>query len=301
MSIFEKVKDLREITGAGMQDCKIALSENNEDIDLAIEFLRKKGIAKAAKKSERGASEGLITIFTSGNKSSIVEINSETDFVAKNPEFNNFCEKISSLCIASKDINDLKEKKFNENDTVSSALVGLIAKIGENIQIRRFENLDSQGLVASYIHNKQSNSSGKLGVLLAYDSDNSELSKSFANQICMHIAASSPLALHAEDISKDFIENEKKIIKDLLLNEGKKADMIDKIISGKISKITKDNTLLGQKWVMNQELSVENAIKNFQEENKTTFDIKKFIRYKVGEGLEIKKNDFADEVKSLSK
>ena len=301
MSIFEKVKDLREITGAGMQDCKIALSENNEDIDLAIEFLRKKGIAKAAKKSDRGASEGLITIFNKEESSSIVEINSETDFVAKNPEFNKFCEKIASLCISSKDLNDLKEKKFNEIETVSSALVSLVAKIGENIQIRRFQNLKSQGSVASYIHNKQSEYSGKLGVLLAYESDNSDLSKSFANQLCMHIAASSPLALNSEGISKEFLENEKKIATDLLLNEGKKIEMIDKIVSGKISKIIKDNTLLGQKWVMNQDLTVENAIKNFQDENKTNFEINNFVRYKVGEGLDIKKTDFADEVKSLTK
>ncbi len=301
MSIFEKVKELREITGAGMQDCKIALSENNEDIDLAIEFLRKKGIAKAAKKSDRGASEGLITICNKENSSSIVEINSETDFVAKNPEFNKFCEKIATLCISSKDIEDLKEKKFNENETVASALVSLVAKIGENIQIRRFQNLNSQGAIASYIHNKQSEYSGKLGVLVAYESDNTELSKSFANQLCMHIAASSPLALNSEGISKEFLENEKKIITDLLLNEGKKLEMIDKIVSGKISKIIKDNTLLGQKWVMNQDLSVENAIKNFQDENKTSFVIKNFIRYKVGEGLDVKKTDFADEVKSLTK
>ena len=301
MGIFEKINELREITCAGMQDCKIALSVNNEDIDLAIEFLRKKGIAKAAKKSDRGASEGLITICNKENSSSIIEINSETDFVAKNPEFNKFCEKIASLCISSKDIEDLKEKKFNENETVASALVSLVAKIGENIQIRRFQNLNSQGSIASYIHNKQSEYSGKLGVLLAYESDNTELSKSFANQLCMHIAASSPLALNSDGISKDFLENEKKIITDLLLNEGKKLEMIDKIVSGKISKIIKDNTLLGQKWVMNQDLSVESAIKNFQDENKTSFVIKNFIRYKVGEGLDVKKTDFADEVKNLTK
>jgi len=301
MSIFEKVKELREITGAGMQDCKIALAENNEDIDLAIEFLRKKGIAKAAKKSDRGASDGLITIYNKEDSSSIVEINSETDFVAKNPEFNQFCEKIASLCIFSKDLNDLKEKKFNESETVSSALVSLVAKIGENIQIRRFQNLNSQKSVASYIHNKQSENSGKIGVLLSYESDNSEVSKSFANQVCMHIAASSPLALSSEGISKEFLENEKKIITDLLLNEGKKSDMIDKIIAGKISKIIKDNTLLGQKWVINQDLTVENAIKNFQNENKTKFIINNFIRYKVGEGIDIKKTDFVDEVKNLTK
>jgi len=301
MSIFEKVKELRDITGAGMQDCKTALSENNENIDLAIEYLRKKGIAKAAKKSDRSASEGLITIFSSGNKSSIVEINSETDFVAKNPEFNIFCEKISSICIHSKNIEDLKSKKFDENNNVDSALVTLIAKIGENIQIRRFETFDFNSNIASYLHNKQSDNSGKLGVLLAYECSNKEKAALFANQICMHIAASSPIALDEKGISKNFLENEKKIMSEQLINEGKKTDMIDKILLGKVSKIIKDNTLLGQKWVINPEITVEDSIKNFESETKSPFEIKKFIRYKVGEGIEIKKNDFADEVKSLTK
>ncbi len=301
MSIFEKVKELRDITGAGMQDCKTALSENNENIDLAIEYLRKKGIAKAAKKSDRSASEGLITIFSSGNKSSIVEINSETDFVAKNPEFNIFCEKISSICINSKNLEDLKSKKFDENNNVDSALVNLIAKIGENIQIRRFVTFDLNTNVANYLHNKQSDNSGKLGVLLAYESSNKEQATIFANQICMHIAASSPIALDEKGISNDFLENEKKIMSEQLINEGKKVEMIDKILSGKISKIIKDNTLLGQKWVMNPDITVKDCIDNFQNETKSTFEIKKFIRYKVGEGLDVKKSDFADEVKNLTK
>jgi elongation factor Ts len=301
MSIFQKVKELRDITGAGMQDCKTALSENNENIDLAIEYLRKKGIAKAAKKSDRSASEGLITIFSSENKSSIVEINSETDFVAKNPEFNIFCEKISSICINSKNLEDLKSKKFDDNNNVDSALVNLISKIGENIQIRRFETFDFSSNVASYLHNKQSENSGKLGVLLAYECNHKEKAGLFANQICMHIAASSPIALDEKGISKDFLENEKKIMSEQLINEGKKIDMIDKILLGKVSKIIKDNTLLGQKWVMNPEITVEDSIKNFESEVKSSFVINKFVRYKVGEGIEIKKNDFADEVKNLTK
>ena len=315
MSIFEKVKELRDITGAGMQDCKVALSENNEDIDLAIEYLRKKGIAKAAKKSDRGATEGLITLCSAGSKSAIIEINSETDFVAKNPEFNSFCEKISELCIDSKDINDLNEKKFDDNETASSALVNLIAKIGENIKIRRFENIDLGCDVASYIHNKQSDHSGKLGVLLAYESTydkaekssvrfvvpSSELAKDFANKLCMHIAASSPLSLNEAGISQAFLESEKNIMKEQLLNEGKKPEMIEKIIAGKVSKIIKDNTLLGQKWVMNPETTVYAAIREFEQETNSSFVVKHFVRYKVGEGIESKKADFAEEVKSLTK
>ena len=300
MSIFDKVKELRDLTGAGMVDCKNALSENNEDIDLAIEYLRKKGIAKAAKKSDRSAAEGLITIVKSANKASIIEINSETDFVAKNPEFNSFCEKVSNLCLDSDSIDSLKNKSVDDGSTVSETLINLIAKIGENIQIRRFKNIDYKSQISTYIHNKQNDNSGKLAVLLSYNSDNLELSKNFANQLCMHIAAMSPQSLDEKGISQEFLENEKKIMKDQLLEEGKKAEMIEKIILGKVSKIIKDNTLLGQKWVINPELTVQQAIDGFAKDNRSTFSIEDFVRYKVGEGIEIKKSDFADEVKDLT-
>jgi elongation factor Ts len=300
MSIFDKVKELRDLTGAGMVDCKNALSENSEDIDLAIEYLRKKGIAKAAKKSDRSAAEGLITVVKSPKRASIVEINSETDFVAKNPEFNYFCEKVSSLCLESDDLESLKEKKTDKNITVSETLVNLIAKISENIKIRRFKNIDYNSQISTYIHNKQNDNSGKLAVLLSYTSDNQDLNKDFANQLCMHIAAMSPQSLDEKGISQEFLENEKKIMKEQLLEEGKKPEMIEKIISGKVSKIIKDNTLLGQKWVINPELTVQQAIDGFVKESKSSFSIEDFVRYKVGEGIEIKKSDFADEVKDLT-
>ena len=300
MSIFDKVKELRDLTGAGMVDCKNALSENSEDIDLAIEYLRKKGIAKAAKKSDRSAAEGLITIVKSPKRASIVEINAETDFVAKNPEFNYFCEKVSGLCLESDDLESLKEKKTDKNITVSETLVNLIAKIGENIKIRRFKNIDYNSQISTYIHNKQNDNSGKLAVLLSYISDNQDLNKDFANQLCMHIAAMSPQSLDEKGISQEFLENEKKIMKEQLLEEGKKPEMIEKIISGKVSKIIKDNTLLGQKWVINPELTVQQAIDGFVKESKSLFLIEDFVRYKVGEGIEIKKSDFADEVKDLT-
>ena len=300
MSIFDKVKDLRDLTGAGMVDCKNALSENSEDIDLAIEYLRKKGIAKAAKKSDRSAAEGLITVVKSSKRASIVEINSETDFVAKNPEFNYFCEKVSSLCLESDNLESLKERRTDKNITVSETLVNLIAKIGENIKIRRFKNIDYKSQISTYIHNKQNDNSGKLAVLLSYTSDNQDLNKDFANQLCMHIAAMSPQSLDEKGISQEFLENEKKIMKDQLLEEGKKPEMIEKIILGKVSKIIKDNTLLGQKWVINPELTVQQAIDAFVKESKSSFLIEDFVRYKVGEGIEIKKSDFADEVKDLT-
>ena len=301
MSILEKVKELRDLTGAGIQDCKTALSENNEDIDLAIEFLRKKGIAKAAKKSSRGATEGLISIATVNNRSSIIEINSETDFVSKNNEFIQFCEKVSNLATEVSNLDELLSKKYDEQANVSEFLTSLIVKIGENLKIRRFEIITDNDQFASYLHNKQTDKSGNLGVLINYKSDESEKSKNFANQICMHIAASSPMALDQNGIDNDFIEKEKAIIKDQLINEGKKIDMIDKIIIGKINKVIQESTLLNQKWVMNPDLSVKKAIEEFNKDNATNFTIKKFIRFKVGEGLEVKKDDFANEVASLSK
>jgi len=301
MSILEKVKELRDLTGAGIQDCKTALSENNEDIDLAIEFLRKKGIAKAAKKSSRGATEGLISISIANSKSSIIEINSETDFVSKNNEFIEFCEKVSNLATEVSSLDELLSKKFDEKNDVSQTLTGLIAKIGENLKIRRFETIIDNDKFASYLHNKQTDQSGNLGVLMNYKSDESEKSINFANQICMHIAASSPMALDQNGIDNDFIEKEKAIIKEQLINEGKKIDMIDKIIIGKINKVIQENSLLNQKWVMNPDLSVRKAIEEFKKVNNTNFVIKKFIRFKVGEGLEAKKDDFANEVATLSK
>ena len=301
MSILEKVKELRDLTGAGIQDCKTALSENKEDIDLAIEFLRKKGIAKAAKKSSRGATEGLISIAIANNKSSIIEINSETDFVSKNNEFIQFCEKVSNLATEVSSIDELLKKKYDQQNDVSEFLTSLIAKIGENLKIRRFEKITDNDQFAFYLHNKQTDKSGNLGGLLNYKSDETEKSANFANQICMHIAASSTMALDESGIDNDFIEKEKAIIKDQLINEGKKIDMIDKIIIGKINKVIQESTLLNQKWVMNPDLSVKKAIEEFNKDNSTNFTIKKFIRFKVGECLEVKKDDFANEVASLSK
>ena len=301
MSILEKVKELRDLTGAGIQDCKTALSENNEDIDLAIEFLRKKGIAKAAKKSSRGATEGLISIAIVNNKSSIIEINSETDFVSKNNEFIQFCEKVSNLATEVSSLDELLSKKYDEQGNVSEFLTSLIAKIGENLKIRRFETITDNDQFAFYLHNKQTDKSGNLGVLINFKSEENEKSKNFANQICMHIAASSPMALDQDGIDNDFIQKEKAIIKDQLINEGKKIDMIDRIIIGKINKVIQESTLLNQKWVMNPDLSVKKAIEEFNKDNSANFTIKKFIRFKVGEGLEVKKDDFANEVASLTK
>ena len=297
-----KVKELRELTGAGIQDCKTALSENNYDIEKSIEYLRKKGITKAAKKSSRDAAEGLAVIASTNSKACILEVNSETDFVAKNKEFINFCSEISKIALSNNfNLENLLNAKIN-NSLIKDELVNLIAKIGENIKIRRIGYLENlNGIVANYIHNQQNESMGKIGVIISIDCQNKNKEVlEFSRKICMHIAALSPMSLGEKDLSLDFINKEKEILKEDLKNQGKKDDMIDKILVGKLKKVISDNTLMGQKWIHNQDITVEQAVIDFGKEIKQNLIIKSFIKYKVGEGIEVKKTDFNEEVKSLA-
>jgi elongation factor Ts len=297
-----KVKELRELTGAGIQDCKTALSENNYDIEKSIEYLRKKGITKAAKKSSRDAAEGLAVIASNNSKACILEVNSETDFVAKNNEFINFCSEISKIALANNyNLETLFNAKIN-NSLIKDELVNLIAKIGENIKIRRIAYLENtNGIVANYIHNQQNENMGKIGVIISIDCQNKNKEVlDFSRKVCMHIAAMSPMSLAVKDLSVDFINKEKEILKEELKNQGKKDDMIDKILVGKLKKVILDNTLMGQKWIHNQDITVEQAVNDFGKEIKQNLIIKSFIKYKVGEGIEVKKTDFNEEVKSLA-
>jgi elongation factor Ts len=297
-----KVKELRELTGAGIQDCKTALSENNYDIEKSIEYLRKKGITKAAKKSSRDVAEGLAVIASNNSKACILEVNSETDFVAKNNEFINFCSEISKIALANNyNLETLFNAKIN-NSLIKDELVNLIAKIGENIKIRRIAYLENtNGIVANYIHNQQNENMGKIGVIISIDCQNKNKEVlDFSRKVCMHIAAMSPMSLAVKDLSVDFINKEKEILKEELKNQGKKDDMIDKILVGKLKKIILDNTLMGQKWIHNQDITVEQAVNDFGKEIKQNLIIKSFIKYKVGEGIEVKKTDFNEEVKSLA-
>ncbi len=297
-----KVKELRELTGAGIQDCKTALSENNFDIEKSIEYLRKKGITKAAKKSSRDAAEGLAVIASNNSKACILEVNSETDFVAKNNEFINFCSEISKIALDNNyNLETLLNAKIN-NSLIKDELVNLIAKIGENIKIRRIAYLENaNGIVANYIHNQQNENMGKIGVIISIDCQNKNKEViDFSRKVCMHIAAMSPMSLGEKDLSVDFINKEKEILKEELKNQGKKDDMIDKILVGKLKKVISDNTLMGQKWIHNQDITVEQAVNDFGKEIKQNLIIKSFIKYKVGDGIEVKKTDFNEEVKSLA-
>ena len=300
MSVLEKVKELREVTGAGMQDCKNALKENNNDIDKSVEYLRKKGVLKASKKSSRDAAEGLIIIGENENNFTLTEINTETDFVAKNNEFIEFCSKVSEVSLNANSLDELQNQKLNDS-TIQESIVNLIFKIGENIKLRRFENINKDGKkISYYIHNKSSDLTGKIVAVVKYNSSKVE-SKNLSNNVCMHVAAMSPMSLDEKSLDKNFLESEKKIIEEQLSKEGKKPEIIKKIMTGKLNKVISENTLLGQNWVVDQDITVKKAIENFNKDNSDNFEIISYHKYKVGEGIEIKKTDFSEEVKSLTK
>ncbi len=284
--LLEKVKQLREITGVGFKDCKAAIDETKGDIDKAVDLLRTKGIAKANKRMSRTASEGLVSIFEKNNKFSMIEINSETDFVAKNSEFIKFTEEISELSTnTSGEIDKILECKMKNNKKVKDCLVDLISKIGEKITLRRsivFEN--NENICFSYVHSSIKKNIGKLGVLLILHADkkNDDL-LNLGKQLTMQVAATSPLAIDKDTLDNKIIEKEKQIISEELKNTGKDNKIIEKIAIGKLNKFISENTLLNQEWIMEPKKKVRDILNEFSKKNKV--EIKKFIRFKVGEGL----------------
>jgi elongation factor Ts len=274
---LENVKKLRELTGVGFKDCKFAIDENNGDIEKSVEFLRKKGIAKASKKMSRTASEGLVLINEKNGEIATIEINSETDFVAKNKDFINFCKEISEICFDQKaNLEKINLAKMKNNITVKDNLIDLIAKIGEKITLRRskfFEKKD--GINFSYVHGAIEKNIGKIIsiVKISKTTNTSEV----GTKLAMHIAATNPLSIDKNDLNKDLLDKELEIIKAELLNSGKKAEMIEKISQGKLNKFISDNTLLNQVWIMDPKLKVSNVLKDCK--------VLDYIRYKVGEGV----------------
>ena len=284
--VLEKVKKLRELTGVGFKDCKIAIDENDGDIEKSIEFLRKKGIAKANKKMERVAADGLISICEKDNKFSIIEVNSETDFVAKNEEFIKFVEEISNISLLnSGKMNDILNHQMKNKKKVSDNLVDLIAKIGEKITIRRSDFIDSVNSVNfSYMHTVVKKNLGKIGVLLSLETSmDKEKLNEFGKQLSMHIAASSPLSIDKDGLDHQILEKEKEIIKEELKNSGKEDKIIDKIAIGKLNKFISENSLLNQEWIMEPKKKVKDIIKTLAAKEKIV--VKKFVRFKVGEGV----------------
>ena len=285
-NVLEKVKKLRELTGVGFKDCKNAIDENNGDIDKSIEFLRKKGIAKANKKMERVAADGLISISEKENKFSIIEVNSETDFVAKNKEFIKFVEEISNISVVNLGkLNDILSSQMTNKRSVKDNLVSLISKIGEKITIRRSDFIDTKNSVNfSYMHSEIKKNLGKIGVLLSLETSmNKEKLLQFGKQLAMHIAASSPLSIDKNTLDQKIIEKEEEIITEELKNSGKDNKIIDKIALGKLNKFISDNTLLNQEWIMEPKKKVKDIIKEVAVKEKIV--VKKFVRFKVGEGV----------------
>ena len=284
------IKELRERTGAGMLDCKKALEENGADIEKAIDWLREKGIAKAAKKSGRVAAEGLVFAAVSADrkKGAILEFNSETDFVAKNDEFKNFGEKLVQLSLEHDLTSEDELKAFElEGKKVEDNLTELIAKIGENMNIRRLKLVSTNGFIETYIH-----LGGKIGVLLNVSGEATPENVEKAKGVAMHVAAMDPKYLNSEQVTADDLEREKEIARHQLQQEGKPENIIEKILDGKMRKFYEENCLVNQKYVRDDSVTIEKFI--------APSSIISFDRFKVGEGIEKEESDFAAEVAAMA-
>ena len=282
--LLDNIKRLREMTGVGFKDCKLALDETKGDIEKSVELLRKKGIAKASKKMSRTASEGLALVKENDGKISLIEINSETDFVAKNQDFINFCKELSEINFKVKsNLKDLNKSKMTNGITVEDNLVNLIAKIGEKITIRRANFFDnSSGKNFFYVHSAIEKGIGKIISMVKIDGISKE-NENIGVKIAMHIAALNPLAIDKDGIDKNLIDKELEIIKAEITNSGKPVEMAEKISKGKISKFLNDNSLINQIWIMDPKKKVSEILNDSSSNKK--LKILDFIRYKVGEGI----------------
>jgi len=283
MSDIEKVKKLREATGAGFKDCNLAIKESGGDLDKAVEILRVKGISKASKKMSRDAKEGLVAISGDDKKTSIIEVNCETDFVAKNDDFINFVKELSEINNQNdSNIDELKKAKMKNGNTVEDNLVALIAKIGEKITIGKTKTIsNSSSINYKYLHTVIKDNLAKLAVVVSLETkDNSDIVKTFGKQLSMHIAASNPLALESSLIDKAIIDKEQELVTEELKNSGKPEDIAKKISSGKMNKFKEENALLTQAWVMEPKKKVQDVLKELAISD---LKIKEFSRIKIGE------------------
>jgi len=294
------VKELREKTGAGMMDCKNALVESNGNIEESIDWLRKKGISGAEKKSARVAADGVVTVSMSDNSAALVEINSETDFVSRNPDFQNFARNVSNIALnLGSSLEELENAKYLESGkSVKDALTDLIGLIGENIVLRRTVLFNSaSNIFASYIHGQIDEGLGKIGVIVAIESNGDAIKvKEFGKKLSMHIAASKPVAISANDVDPSIIDRERKILIEQAKDSGKPDNIIEKMVEGRISKFFSEITLLDQIWVMDGETKVSKVIENIEKEISCNIVIKDFKYFILGDGIEIETKDFATEV-----
>lgn len=292
------VAELRERTGSGMMDCKKALTQTDGDIEKAIEILREKGLAAAAKKAGRIAAEGLVSTYIVEDNSvgAIVEFNCETDFVSQNKDFIQMSKGLAKQVALSNynTLEELLEDKYIENNTVTvkEAITGLIAKLGENLSLRRFNKLvATNGVVQGYIHG-----GGRIGVIVNVEGSTSDIAKEVAKELTLQIAASNPLFLSREDVDTTSLEKEREIYRQQALNEGKPEKIVEKMVEGRIQKYYKEICLIEQLWIRDQDLSIKKFIENKSKELGTEIKVVKFVRYEKGEGLEKKEENFAEEV-----
>lgn len=291
------VKELREMTGAKMMDCKKALVETEGSIEKAVEFLREKGLADAAKKSGRVAAEGIVKTYISEDKKSgaVLEFNCETDFVALNEEFVGFADKLAKMVTETsvKTVEELLEEKLDGEATVAESLKALIAKLGENMTVRRFTKFSLEnGVVSSYIHG-----GGRIGVLLEVACDKaSEVLDEVSKEVCMQIAAANPLFLGKDDVDTESMEKEKEIYRVQALNEGKPENIVEKMVMGRIQKYFKEVCLLEQPWVKDSDKTITKFLEEKSKEVGSPIKVTRFVRYERGEGIEVEKVDFAEEV-----
>jgi len=292
------VKDLREKTGVGMMDCKKALTETNGDFEAAIDWLRKKGLSTAAKKAGRVAAEGLTAAIVSGTIGAVIEVNAETDFVARNDKFQALTSGIAKLALKSKDVDHLKSSIMDSGKTVDQEIVEHIATIGENLHLRRMSVLQvTDGVIASYVHNSVADGLGKIAVLVALESkgDKAKLMM-LAKQIAMHVAATKPQALNIESIDPALVTREREIFFEQSRASGKPDNIIEKMVDGRIRKFYEESVLLEQIFVIDGKTKIHDVIAHNAKDLGTSITLKAFIRFELGEGIEQAKKDFAAEV-----
>ena len=293
------VKDLRDKSGAGMMDCKKALTEAAGDMDAAMDWLRTKGLAAAQKKSSRTAAEGLVGIAVSGTKGAAVEVNSETDFVAKNDQFQSFVREVTQIALAKgDDVDALKAETMPSGKTVEETLTNNIATIGENQSLRRARHLEvTKGAIVPYVHNAAAPGLGKIGVLVALESAAADdVLQALGKQLAMHIAAAFPQALNEEDLDAELIERERAIAAEKASESGKPAEIVAKMVDGAIAKYRKEHALVSQLFVMDGKTKISDVVAKAGKDAGTTIVLKDYVRFQLGEGIEKEVSDFAAEV-----
>lgn len=301
----QQVKELREITGAGMMDCKAALTETNGDMEAAVDWLRKKGIAKADKKAGRTAAEGLVGVDAGVREAVVVEVNSETDFVARNAAFQEIVRNVSKVALATNGSTEaVAAAHYPHSDkSVADTIKDAVGTIGENMSFRRSAKLSvPSGAVAVYVHNSVADNLGKMGVLVAIETTGSaDAARAFARQVAMHVAAANPVALTTEEVDPALVAREKDIFSDQARQSGKPENIIEKMVEGRLRKFYEEVVLLKQAFVLNPDVTVEKALKDAEKEIGAPAKISGFVRFALGEGIEKEQSDFAAEVAAAVK